>query len=78
MSDSKCRTDATQAVYEAAHQAWVRKDDPEHIAAATLRAVVDQIPIWPGIPRNEYSTLLIQTIDGQLRAIATELEGSDG
>ena len=41
MNDSKRRTDAAQAVYKAAHDAWVTKDDPEHIAAATLRALLE-------------------------------------
>jgi hypothetical protein len=40
MSTPRPRTDAAQAVYEAAHEAWVTKDDPERIAAATIRALV--------------------------------------
>ena len=30
MSTPKARTDAAQAVYEAAHNAWVTTDDPAH------------------------------------------------
>ena len=40
MTTPKPLTDAAQAVYEAAHKAWVTKDDPSPIAAATIRALV--------------------------------------
>ena len=53
-----------QAVYEAAREAWVTKDDPEGIAAATLRAAA---PLMQFVQDHE-----------KLLAIATELEGSDG
>ena len=34
---------AAQAVYEAAIEAWVTKDDPSPIAAAALRAAAAQL-----------------------------------
>jgi hypothetical protein len=40
MTRRKQRSAAAQKIYEAAHEAWVTKDDPEHIAAATIRALV--------------------------------------
>ena len=61
MSNTKRRTDAAQAVYEAAHEAWVTLDDPEHIAAATLRAAA---PLMQFVQDHE-----------KLLAIAIELEG---
>ncbi|MCE2836642.1 MAG: hypothetical protein LW834_06740 [Cyanobium sp. 49614_E6] len=78
MSDSKRRTDAAQAVYEAAHQAWVTKDSPEPIAAATLRAAADQADSLMercGSPqqaegRPDWFDALLE--------IATELEGHHG
>jgi len=44
------------------------------VVAAALRAAADQVLIRPGIPSGEYS-LLMRMIDGQVRAIAAELEG---
>jgi len=41
--EPKTRSDAAQAVYEAAHEAWVTKDDPSPIAAAALRAAAAQL-----------------------------------
>jgi len=71
MSDTKPRTDAAKKIYEAAHEAWVTKDGPEHIAAATIRALV-----------TNYGT---KTMGGSIilngdavLAIATELEGHHG
>jgi propanediol dehydratase small subunit len=80
---TKPRTDAAQKVYEAAHEAWITKDDPEHIAAAALRAAAAQIAAeevpphvtgdvyWPW--RNGRATA-----EEHLLAIATELEGANG
>lgn len=78
---AKRRTAATQAVYEAAHQAWVTKDDPEHIAAATLRAAAAQM-----IKTDDLTDTVEDVIRGAERhhqagwlcTIATELEGSNG
>ena len=64
MTDTKRRTDAAQAVYGAAHKAWVTKDDPEHIATASLRAAA---PLMQFVQDHE-----------KLLAIATELEGHHG
>jgi hypothetical protein len=67
MSTPKPRTDAAQKVYEAAHEAWVTKDDPEHIAAATIRALVTN---------HGTKTMGSIILNGDdLLAIATELEG---
>ena len=71
MSTTKARTDAAQAVYEAAHEAWVTKDDPEHIAAATIRALVTN----HGTKTMGGSIIL--NGDAVLE-IATELEGHHG
>ena len=83
MSTPKARADAAQAVYEAAHDAWVTKDDPSSIAAAALRAAAAQITAgevpphvtgdvyWPW--RNGRATA-----EEHLLAIATELEGANG
>jgi hypothetical protein len=83
MSTHKPRTDDAQAVYEAAHEAWVTKDDPSSIAAAALRAAAAQIAAekvpphvkgnacWPW--RNGRATA-----EEHLLAIATELEGANG
>ena len=70
MSAPKGRTDAAQAVYEAAHNAWATKDDPERIAAATIRALVTNhgTKTMGGIILNGDALL----------AIATELEGANG
>ena len=65
------RTDAAQKIYEAAHEAWVTKDDPEHIAAATIRALV----INHGTPTPGGSVILNGNF---LLAIATELEQQAG
>ena len=70
---------AAQAIDDAAHQAWVTRDDPRSIAAAALRAAVDQV-----VP-EEYAPLLMRGPDlerlaqrqhsrAQLLAIATELD----
>jgi hypothetical protein len=78
MTTSKPRTDAAQAVYLGAHEAWVTKDDPEHIAAAALRAAVDHIDLLIercASPQEAEGRLAV--LDGFL-AIATELEGHNG
>ena len=70
-----------QAVYEAAYEAWVTKDDPEHIAAAALRAAAAQmINIDDLTDTVEYVTRGAERHHqaGWLCAIATELEGSNG
>lgn len=41
--EPKTRSDAAQAVYEAAHKAWVTNDDPSLIAGAALRAAAAQM-----------------------------------
>jgi hypothetical protein len=64
MSTPKARTDAAQAVYEAAHEAWATKDDPSSIAAAALRAAA---PMMQFVQDHK-----------KLLAIATELEGHHG
>jgi hypothetical protein len=78
MSTPKPRTDAAQTVYEAAHEAWVTKDDPSSIGAATLRAAVDQIDQLIG---RSYSPQGAEDRSAVLDAfleIATELEGVNG
>ena len=71
MSIPKARTDAAQKVYEAAHNAWVTKDDPERIAAAIIRALV-----------TNHGTKTMGgsiTLNGDaVLEIATELEGHHG
>jgi hypothetical protein len=71
MSTSKPRTAAAQAVYEAAHEAWVTQDDPSSIAAATIRALVTN----HGTKTMGGSIIL--NGDAVL-AIATEMEGANG
>ena len=71
MNTPKPRTDAAQAVYEAAHEAWVTRDDPDLIAAATIRALV----INHGTPAPGGSVILNGNF---LITIATELEGHHG
>jgi propanediol dehydratase small subunit len=83
MSTPKARTDDTQAVYEAAHDAWVTKDDPSSIAAAALRAAAAQIAageIPPHVTGNVYWPWRNgrATAEEHLLAIATELEGHHG
>ena len=81
MSNTKRRTDAAQAVYEAAHEAKAAKDDPEHIAAATIRAVAAQM-----IKTDDLTGTFEDVIRGAERhhqagllwTIATELEGHHG
>ena len=59
---------AAQAIDDAAHQAWVTRDDPRSIAAAALRAAADQVaPVDRGSRRQ-------MNIRRDLFAIATELE----
>lgn len=43
MTTPKPRNDAAQAIYEAAHKAWVTNDDPSLIAGAALRAAAAQM-----------------------------------
>ena len=59
---------AAQAVLDAAHEAWVTRDDPKSIAAAALRAAADQT--FPDDRDTE-----TELIRSDLLAIATELEG---
>lgn len=81
MSAPKARTDAAQAVYEAAHEAWVTKDNPSSIAAAALRAAAMQM-----IKTDDLASSLEDVIRGaerhhqagELHTIATELEGVNG
>jgi|688.fasta_scaffold12775_3 hypothetical protein len=78
MIEPKPRTDAAQKVYEAAHEAWVTKDDPTLIASAALRAAVDHIDLLIercSSPQEAEGRLAV--LDGFL-AIATELEGANG
>ena len=79
MTTPKLLSAAAQAVYEAAHKAWVTEDDPEGIAAATIRAAADQLkmPDDLGLYSNAYWAGYINA-KAKLLAIATELEGSDG
>jgi hypothetical protein len=81
MSTPKARTDVAQAVYEAAHNAWVTKDDPSSIAAAALRAAAAQM-----IKTDDLTDTVEDVIRGAerhhqagvLHTIATELEGVNG
>jgi hypothetical protein len=80
---TKPRTDAAQKVYEAAHEAWITKDDPEHIAAAALRAAAAQIAaeeVPPHVTGDAYWPWRNgrATAEEHLLAIATELEGANG
>jgi hypothetical protein len=78
MIEPKPRTDAAQKVYQAAHNAWVTKDDPSSIAAAALRAAVDHIDLLIercGSPQGAEGRLAV--LDAFL-AIATELKGANG
>jgi hypothetical protein len=79
----KPRTDAAQAVYEAAYEAWVTKDDPSSIAAAALRAAAAQIAagkVPPHVTGDVYWPWQNgrATAEEHLLAIATELEGPNG
>jgi propanediol dehydratase small subunit len=81
--EPKTRSDAAQAVYEAAHEAWVTKDDPSPIAAAALRAAAAQIAaekVPPHVTGNVYQPWRNgrATAMEHLLAIATELEGANG
>ncbi len=75
------RSDAAQAVYEAAHEAWVKKDDPSSIAAAALCAAAAQM-----IKTDDLADTMEDVIRGAerhhqaggLHTIATELEGANG
>ena len=78
MIEPKPRTDATQAVYEAAHEAWVAKDDPSSIAAATLRAAVDQISRLIGSSYSPQEAERRFAVLDAFHQIATELEGPHG
>jgi hypothetical protein len=83
MIEPKPRTDAAQAVYEAAHEAWVTKDDPSSIAAAALRAAAAQIAaeeVPPYLTGNLYWPWRNgrATAEEHLLAIATELKGANG
>jgi hypothetical protein len=87
MSTPKAQTDAAQAVYEAAHNAWVKTDDPSNhlgsIAAAALRAAAAQITageIPPHVTGDVYWPWRNgrATAEEHLLAIATELEGING
>jgi len=71
---------AAQAVYEAAIEAWVTKDDPSPIAAAALRAAAAQIAaekVPPHVTGNVYWPWRNgrTTAEEHLLAIATKLEG---
>ena len=73
----KTRTDAAQAVYEAAHNAWVTKDDPSSIAAAALRAAVDHIELIERCHSPQEAEGRSNVLNTFLE-IATELEGHHG
>lgn len=77
------RSDSAQKVYEAAQNAWAKKDDPEPIAAAALRAAAAQIAaekVPPHVTGNVYWPWRNDraTAEEHLLAIATELEGVNG
>jgi hypothetical protein len=74
----KTRTDAAQAVYQAAHNAWVTKDDPEHIAAAALRAAADRTECLIGDTPNPKFAEGVLAAAHLMDLIATELEGHHG
>lgn len=68
---------ATRAVLEAVTCAALERgysgQAAHDIAAVALRTAADKILVRRGIPSSEYS-LLMQMIDRDFRAIATELE----
>jgi hypothetical protein len=78
MTTPKPRTDAAQKVYEAAHASWVTKDDPEHIAAATLRAAADQADSLMERCGDPCTAEGRSDLRDALLAIATEMEGHHG
>ena len=78
MSTPKPRTDAAQAVYEAAHNAWVTKDDPSPIAAAALRAAADQADSLMERCGDPCTAEGRSDVRDALLEIATELEGANG
>ena len=81
MTTPKSLSAAAQAVYEAAHEAWVTKDDPTSIAQAALRAAAAQM-----IKTDDLADTTEDVIRGAerhrqaegLHTIATELEGHHG
>ena len=56
-----------RAVHDAAHEAWITKDDPRSIAVAALRAAVERLGF-----QDDYGTRLINVDD--LLATINELE----
>jgi len=60
---------SAQAVLDAAHEAWVTKDDPRNIAAAVLRALVKTCSFEHF---NNFNTVLIFAED--VLSIANKLE----
>jgi hypothetical protein len=79
---------AAQAVLDAAHEAWITKDDAPSIAAAALRAAADQVvpdeprpPDTPDFPDDVtigpfYEWLERRDIRRKLLASAAELDGA--
>ena len=70
---------AAQAVLDAAHEAWVTRDDPQGIAAAVLRAAADQVvPDEPDYMRAAVASQdwwdKHDLIRSKLLTLATELE----
>ena len=68
-----------QAVDQAAFQAWVTKDDPQKIAAATLRAAAAHVLTFKlkyldGGPFDGGYNLGLQRAADELNGIANELE----
>ena len=57
---------SAQAVLDAAHEAWVTKDDPRSIAAAVLRALVKTCSF------EDFNTVLMTAED--VLSIANKLE----
>jgi hypothetical protein len=79
---------AAQAVLDAAHEAWITKDDAPSIAAAALRAAADQVvPVErkPSADSDYHLMNWTKSLDQyyqrqqtrtELLAIAAELDGA--
>jgi hypothetical protein len=68
---------AAQAVLDAAFDPWQSSDTPASIAAAALRAVVDQVVPVPRLPYDSCCDVSAAAIRAELLAIAVELEAHD-
>ena len=77
LTDPTPLSPAAQAVLDAAHEAWITKDDSRSIAAAALRAAADRArrgpEHWEGSYPDDYDNGWNEAVD-YLTTIATELE----